>query len=102
MNKSKQLGWILNIAAILILSSQVIDFSLLTVLAYSRNITFTEYGMGFSFNTHLLEFEEDEPSSERPVVNGYFHILGDQTNGTDGERLMPQWDPDANIMRVCL
>lgn len=84
--------------------------STISVSAYSRNQTISEWGISLTYNTHLVDWEIDVPDSGTPVFNGYFYILGtnaitnegyNETLGEEPIRVHPKWTKE-NSLRVCM
>ena len=80
------------------------------VFCYSRNQTVSEWGISLTYNTHLVDWEIDIEDSGKPVLNGYFYILGsngitnegyDEEAGEEPIRVHPEWTKE-NSLRVCL
>ena len=85
-------------ATVLLLFSFLI---LETVLAASRNQTNSAYGMALTYNTHLKDHDPEQGREHgTPVIQGYFHILGDNKT-VDGVRMQPDWTTN-NVLRVCM
>ena len=81
-----------------------------TVSAYSRNQSVSEYGIAFTYNTHLLDWDIDVPDSGTAVLNGYFYVQGTNKvmnpgyNETEGEEPIyehPKWT-NENSLRICM
>jgi hypothetical protein len=41
---------------------------------FSRNQTVSEWGISFTYNTHLVDWDIDAEDSGTPVLNGYVYI----------------------------
>ena len=81
-----------------------------TILAYSRNQSISEWGIALKYNTHILDYNPDDPTAGTPVLNGYLFVLGtnDTTNpdydasaGEEEIRVHPEWTT-TNSLRVCM
>ena len=84
-----------------------------STLAYSWNQTMSEYGMAFTWNSHLnltefdpeVEISEEDKAKEgleTPLLIGYITIYGNnEEKPIDGQQEVPLWNND-NQLRICL
>ena len=90
--------------------NSIIALLISKALCYSRNQSVSEFGMSFTYNTHLEDWDIDVPDSGVPMLMGYITVLGDdqilnegfnETLGEEEERVHPKWTTE-NSLRVCL
>jgi len=68
----------------------------------SRNQTISDYGIALTYNSHLINWDKDDPESGDPVIQGYFYLLNENVTLRNGTVLQPYWEPGNNTLRVCM
>lgn len=63
--------------------------------AASRNQTYSEPYIAFTYNSHMINHTWGEPGTGVPFLQGYFYFKGDKD-----EKVMPNWLGKA--LRICM